>query len=234
MITKQSFRSGLADGVPICLGYLSVSFAFGIFAAEQGLTVAEALLLSMFCVTSAGQLAAVPIIAAGGNLLTLAVSQLVINLRYSLMSISLAQKLAQDVRFIDRFWISFCNTDEIFAVASGKKGAVSKWYMLGLILLPWAAWSGGTLLGSLAGDILPSAVTSALGVAIYGMFIAIVVPEAKKDRSVACCVAIAVSLNCVIMFIPILESLRSFSVIICAVIASTVMALLAPIEEESV
>ena len=121
MITKQSFRSGLADGVPICLGYLSVSFAFGIFAAEQGLTVAEALLLSMFCVTSAGQLAAVPIIAAGGNLLTLAVSQLVINLRYSLMSISLDQKLAQDVRFIDRFWISFCNTAEIFAVASGKK-----------------------------------------------------------------------------------------------------------------
>lgn len=231
MTGKQKFISGLTDGIPICLGYLSVSFAFGIFTTEQGLTPLEALMISMTCVTSAGQLAAVPIIASGGSLIALALSQLVINSRYALMSISLTQKFGPDIRFVDRLWIAFGNTDEIFAVASGHKGPVSKWYMLGLILMPWAGWSAGTLIGALVGNILPAVVTSALGVAIYGMFIAIVIPEAKEDHAVACCVAIAVALNCLISFIPDLVMLRSFSVIICAVIASAVMAWLMPVEE---
>lgn len=231
MDRKQTFFRGLTDGIPICLGYLSVSFAFGIFATEQGLTPWEALMISMACVTSAGQLAAVPIIATGGSLMALALSQLVINMRYALMSVSLAQKFAPDVRFIDRFWIAFCNTDEIFAVASGQKGPVSRWYLLGLILTPWAGWAAGTLIGALAGNILPAIVTSALGVAIYGMFIAIVVPETKKDRAAAGCVALAVVLSCLVAYVPALEILRSFSVIICAVIASAAAAWLAPIEE---
>lgn len=231
MDRKQTFLRGFADGIPICLGYLSVSFAFGIFATEQGLTPAEALVISMTCVTSAGQLAAVPIIATGGSLVALALSQLVINMRYALMSISLTQKFAPDVRFVDRFWIAFCNTDEIFAVASGQKGSVSKWYLLGLIVTPWAGWSAGTIIGALAGNILPAIITSALGVAIYGMFIAIVVPEAKKDRATAGCVALAVLLSCLMAYVPALEPLRGFSVIICAVIASAVAAWLAPIEE---
>lgn len=228
---KPEFLRGLGDGIPICLGYLSVSFAFGIFAVEQGLSAPEAAMLSMTCVTSAGQLAAVPIIASGGSLVTLALSQLVINLRYALMSVSLTQKFAPDVRFGDRFWIAFGNTDEIFAVASGQPGPVGRWYLLGLILTPWAGWTAGTLIGALAGNILPAAVTSALGVAIYGMFIAIVVPEAKQHRAVAGCVAIAVGLSCLIAFIPALEMLRGFSVILCAVAASAIMAWLAPVEE---
>ena len=163
--------------------------------------------------------------------MTLALSQLIINLRYALMSISLTQKFAPDVRFRDRFWIAFGNTNEIFAVASGQKGPVPRWYFLGLILVPWSGWVAGTLIGAAAGNILPSIVTSALGVAIYGMFVAIVVPEARKDRAVAGCVVIAVALSCLIAFAPALEILRNFSVIICAVIASAVMAWLAPIEE---
>lgn len=231
--SKKAFLRGLADGVPICLGYLSVSFAFGIFATEQGLSAPEAILISMTCLTSAGQLAAVPIITGGGSLISLALSQLVINMRYALMSISLTQKFGPDVRSLDRFWIAFGNTDEIFAVASGQKGPVSKWYMLGLILSPWVGWAGGTTVGALAGNILPEAVTSALGVAIYGMFVAIVVPEVKKDRSVAGCVAIAVALSCLLYYVPALKPLSGFSVIICSVAASALMAWLAPIKEES-
>jgi 4-azaleucine resistance transporter AzlC len=233
IVMKQNtpFLRGMTDGIPIGLGYLAVSFAFGIFAMEQGLDPWQAVLISMTCVTSAGQLAAVPIIAGGGSLVTLALSQLVINMRYALMSISLTQKFGPDIRFGDRFWIAFGNTDEIFAMASGQKSSVSKGYMAGLILVPWAGWACGTAVGALAGNILPPIVTSALGVAIYGMFLAIVVPEARKDKAVAGCVAIAVALSCLIAWCPLLEFLQTFSVILCAVAASAVMAWLAPIEE---
>jgi 4-azaleucine resistance transporter AzlC len=230
---RETFFRGLLAGVPICLGYLSVSFAFGIFATEQGLSLGEALLISMTCVTSAGQLAAVPIMAAGGSLMALGLSQLVINMRYALMSISLTQKFGADVRLLDRFWIAFCNTDEIFAVASGQKGEVSRFFMLGLILTPWLGWTGGTLLGALAGNVLPAVVTSALGVAIYGMFMAIVVPEMKKSKATACCALLAAAMSCLFYYLPGLQQIPSgFTIIVCAVAASVVMALVAPIGEE--
>ena len=229
---KSEFLRGLYAGLPICLGYISVSFAFGIFAVESGLSVLSAILLSMTCVTSAGQLAAVPIIAGGGGLIELAMSQLVINLRYSLMSISLSQKLDNSIKLPHRFAIAFVNTDEVFAVASSQK-SVNKWYMFGLMLLPWAGWALGTTLGAVAGNILPAIVTSSLGIAIYGMFIAIVVPEAKKSAPTAICVAIAVALSCAFYYIPWLQSIPSgFTVIICAVVASVIMAALAPIPQE--
>ena len=230
---KSDLKKGLIDGIPICLGYLSVSFAFGIFAVESGLAVWQAVLVSMTCVTSAGQLAAVPIIAGAGGLLELAVSQLVINMRYALMSISLSQKLDGGIRLLDKLAIAFVNTDEVFAAASGQKGMVSKWYMFGLILTPWLGWSVGTLTGAVAGNILPTIVTSALGVAIYGMFVAIVVPEAKKNRPTALCVLLAVALSCVFYYVPALQMIPSgFTIIVCAVLASAVMAFAAPIEEE--
>lgn len=230
---KEDFCKGLIDGIPICLGYLSVAFAFGIFAVESGLTVMEALLISMTCVTSAGQLAAVPIIASAGGVLELAISQLVINMRYALMSISLSQKLDAQVSLADRFAIAFINTDEVFAVASSQKGSISKWYMYGLMLTPWLGWSSGTLIGGVAGNVLPAIVASSLGVAIYGMFIAIVVPEAKKSRPTAVCVAIAVALSCVFYYVPGLNAIPGgFTIIICAVAASAIMAVLAPIEQE--
>lgn len=232
-MNKNAFQKGLIDGIPIGLGYLSVSFAFGIFAVNSGLSAAEAALVSMTCLTSAGQLAAVPIMTGGGGLLELIISQIVINLRYSLMSISLSQKLGDDVTMADRFAIAFFNTDEIFAVASGQPGLVSRWYFYGLGVMPWIGWSGGTITGALAGNILPAAVTNALGVAIYGMFIAIVVPAARQERGVALCVAIAVCLSCLFAAVPVLKAVPSgFVVIICACVASAVMAAVAPIPEE--
>ena len=233
MDKKKQFQKGIVDGFPICLGYLSVSFAFGIFAVENGLSIAEALLISMTCVTSAGQLAAVPIIALGGGLLELAVSQLVINMRYALMSVSLSQKFDEKVTLKDRFAIAFVNTDEVFAVSSSQKGSVSKWYMYGLELTPWVGWAAGTLLGAVAGNVLPQIVTSSLGVAIYGMFIAIVLPEMRKSRPTALCVALAVALSCLFWFVPALKAIPSgFTIILCAVISSGLMAWLAPVEQE--
>lgn len=170
MEENNSFLKGVAAGMPICLGYLSVAFAFGIFAVGNGLTMWQALFMSMANVTSAGQLAAVPIIASGGTVFELALSQVVINMRYALMSVSLSQKVSDNVRPIDRFIISFMNTDEVFGVASGCRGSVGRNYLYGLILTPYIGWSLGTLIGAAAGDILPSSVTSALGIAIYAMF----------------------------------------------------------------
>ncbi len=230
---NRGFLKGITDGLPICLGYLSVAFAFGIFATESGLSWVEALLVSATNVTSAGQLAGVPIIACGGSLLELAVSQIVINLRYSLLSVSLSQKVDKSVHLFDRFIISFVNTDEIFAVVSGKKGSVSKKYLYGLILTPYFGWSFGTLFGAIAGNILPATVVSALGIAIYSMFVAIVVADMKESSAVTFCVAAAVTLGCLIRSVPVFDSLpEGFVIIVCAVVASAFFALIRPIEME--
>ncbi|MBQ8525928.1 MAG: AzlC family ABC transporter permease [Clostridia bacterium] len=233
MKENNNFAEGIRDGIPICLGYFSVAFAFGIFSVESGLSILQTLLISMTNVTSAGQLAGVPIIVAGGTLIELAVAQLVINLRYALMSVSLSQKLGYTVKLIDRFIISFVNTDEVFAVASGKKGTVGKKYLYGLILTPYIGWSMGTLLGAGAGNILPASVVSALGIAIYGMFVAIVMPEAKKSKATALCVLVAIMLSCCFRYIPALNTVPAgFTVIICAVAASALFAWLAPVPVE--
>ncbi len=230
---KKQFREGLRDGLPICLGYLSVSFAFGIFAVGSGLGVLETLLLSMTNVTSAGQFAAVPLIAGGGALLELAAVQLVINARYALMGFSLSQAFGADIRRRDRFLLAFVNTDEVFAVATARGGTVSRPYMYGLILLPYLGWSLGTLLGASAGDVLPHMLVSALGVAIYGMFIAIVVPGTKKNHHAGACVLLAVFLRCLFHYVPQLGKVPDgISIILCAAIAAAVAAVCAPIAVE--
>ncbi len=227
----NSFKKGLKDGIPICVGYFSVSFAFGIFAVENRLSVLQAVLISLLNLTSAGQLAAVPIMAAGGTLAELALSQLVINSRYSLMSVSLAQKFSKNVKLKDKLLIAFGNTDEIFAVSVSNKGEVGKKYMWGLILLPVCGWVSGTLAGAVAGNILPEIVTSALGLAIYGMFVAIVVPVVKKEKPTLLCVLFAIALSCGFKYIPALSVVPSgFTVIICAVVASALFAIIAPIK----
>ncbi len=230
---KQSFKRGLLHGVPIFLGYLAVSFSFGIFAIASGLSVLETVLISMFNLTSAGQLAGVPIIAGGGSLFELALGQLVINLRYSLMSVSLSQKFDKGVRLLDRFVIAFANTDEVFAVSSSQPGAVSKSYMYGLIIPPYLGWTVGTAIGALAGSILSPLVMSALSVAIYGMFVAIVVPAMRGHKATALCVLFAIALSCLFRYTPVLNTVSGgFVIIICAVSASALFALLAPIQTE--
>lgn len=229
---RNSFRRGIIDGFPICVGYLSVAFAFGIFATGNGLSIIEALMISMTNVTSAGQLAAVPIIATGGSLIELATTQLIINLRYALMSVSLSQRLGKNVRMIDRFLISFVNTDEVFAVAMGQGMPVGRNYLYGLILTPYIGWSAGTLIGAVAGNILPQIVISALGIAIYGMFVAIVMPEMKKSGATALCVLFAIMLSCIFRYVPSLSKIPGgFVIIICAAVASAVFAIAAPVTE---
>ncbi|MBR0535571.1 MAG: AzlC family ABC transporter permease [Clostridia bacterium] len=231
MTQVNSFSKGLNDGIPICLGYFSVAFAFGIFAVESGLTVWQSVIISLTNLTSAGQLAGVPIITCGGTLTELALSQLVINARYSLMSISLSQKFSPKVKSWDKLLIAYGNTDEVFAVAHSNDGEIGKKYMWGLILLPVIGWTGGTYAGAMAGNILPAEAISALGLAIYGMFIAIIVPVAKKEKKTALCVLLAIALSCIFRYLPALSIVPSgFTVIICAVTASVVFAILAPID----
>lgn len=229
----NSFKNGLSDGIPIGLGYLSVSFGFGITAVESGIPPLIAVLMSMTNLTSAGQVAAVGVIASGGTLIEMAVTQLVINLRYALMSISLSQKMDKSVTLPDRLLIAFGNTDEIFAVSSSKSEKIGKKYMLGLILMPFIGWSLGTLLGSVAGTILPATVRSALGIAIYGMFVAIFIPPMKKSSAVSIVVILSAVLSCAFVFLPGLKSVSGgFVIIICAVIAAAVGAIIRPVGDE--
>ncbi len=230
---KKNFYKGIKGGIPIALGYLSVAFAFGITTVNSGLSVWDALFISMTNVTSAGQLAGVPIIVAGGTLIEMAVAQFIINLRYALMSISLSQKFDKSMTLIHRIIIAFVNTDEVFAVASSQNGTVGRSFMYGLILTPYIGWSAGTLAGAVCGDILPPIVTSSLGIAIYGMFVAIVVPVAKEKRSVALCAALAVAVGCIFKYLPFLSSVPSgFVIIISASVAAAVFAFVAPIKPE--
>ncbi|MBO5734069.1 MAG: AzlC family ABC transporter permease [Clostridia bacterium] len=230
MKEQTSFLKGIKDGFPICIGYLSISFAFGIYACSCGLSVWEAVIMSLTNLTSAGQLASVPIIVAGGTLAELAVSQIVINMRYALMSVSLSQKLGKSVKMLDRFIIAFANTDEVFAVASSNEETVGKRYLYGLILTPPLGWTLGTLLGAAAGNILPAMLVSALGIAIYGMFIAIVMPKARTEKPTALCVAVAIILSCLFYYVPTLKAIPAgFTIIICAVVASGIFAFLAPL-----
>ncbi len=228
---NNSFKSGLKDGVPIALGYIPVSFAFGVMAVKGDIPVLLAVLISMTNLTSAGQLAGLSLMLSHGSLIEAALTQLIINLRYSLMSVSVSQKLHKSVTLPQRFAISFGITDEIFAVASGGKGEVGSKYMYGLIVLPYFGWAGGTLLGAAAGSVLPALVLGALGIAIYGMFIAIFVPPLKKSFAVAVVVALASLLSCAFYYLPFLKTVSSgFVIIICAVVAATVGAIIKPVE----
>ena len=228
---RVHFFKGLYHGIPIALGYLSVSFGFGIMAVKAGLSILAAVGISVTNLTSAGQAAGVTIIAAGGSYIEMALTQLVINIRYSLMGLSLSQKLDKSFTTPHRLLASFGITDEIFAVASAQPGRVTPWYMYGLILISFLGWSGGTLLGAAAGQFLPAAITDAMGIVLYGMFLAIIIPPARKEKSVLTAVIIAALFS--ILFNYLLTAVSpGFSVIISAIAASAVAALLFPIDEE--
>lgn len=229
---RAQFLRGMQNGMPIGLGYLSVSFAFGITAVSRGVPAWIALLISMTNLTSAGQLAGLDLMVAGCTVGEMILTQCVINMRYALMSVSLSQKLDRSVRLADRFLIAFGNTDEVFAVASGQPGLVGRYYLFGLIVPPYIGWSLGTLLGSVASGILPESIMAALGIAIYGMFVAIVIPPAKKNRAVAAVLGGAVLLSCAFRYLPYLSRVSSgFVIIICAVTAAALGAYFAPVRD---
>ncbi len=226
---KQHFTRGLLHGIPIALGYLSVSFGFGILAVRAGLAVWQATLISAACVTSAGQVAGVGILASGGGLAELALVQLTINLRYALMSLSLSQKTAESFSLPKRLLASFGITDEIFAVCAAEPVPLTFSYMAGVILVSVAGWLAGTALGAAAGEILPERISAALGIVLYGMFIAIVIPAARRRRSVLFAALSAAAIHLLLRFlVPSLSG--GFSVILATLAASSASALLFPTE----
>ncbi len=228
---RSDFLKGMTHGIPIALGYISVSFGFGIAAVRAGLSVAAAVGISASNLTSAGQAAGVEIIAAGGTLIELALSQLVINLRYSLMGLSLSQKLDDSFTVPHRLLASYGITDEIFAVAAAQPGKLKPSYMYGLILISALGWTGGTLLGAVAGQALPQMFTAAMGILLYGMFIAIIIPPSRKSRSVFGAVLIAALISLLFKFVFTKISV-GFAIIISASVAAAVMALIAPVPDD--
>lgn len=232
----NQFNKGLRDGIPIGIGYLSVSFTYGILAVSNGLNYFEAVLISLTTLTSAGQFAGLTIMTSLGSYIEMLVAQLTINLRYGLMSISLSQKTDSKFNGRHRWLLGAFITDEIFAVASSQKEKVSKEYFSGLSMIPYFSWALGTLFGALLGSILPESLSSALGIALYGMFIAIVVPKMREDHHVSLIVFIAIALSCMFHYVPGLNKVPiGFSITICAFIASLIGALLYPekVQEEA-
>lgn len=231
-VKKQSdFLRGLLHGLPIGLGYLSVSFGFGIKAVTGGLTVMQSTLISLLNLTSAGQAAGVDIIAAHGTLIEMALVQLTINIRYALMALSLSQKLDDRFTLPHRLLAAFGITDEIFGVSAAQKERLRPAYMYGMILIAVAGWVLGTFLGAAAGELLPASVSGALGILLYGMFIAIIIPPARKERGVLCVVLVSVLLSVLCKYLlPGLSG--GFAVILCAVAASVFGAVCFPKTEE--
>lgn len=232
MVTTSAFRRGLQAGIPIGLGYFSVSLSFGILAVSYGFTWWQAVLISMTTVTSAGQFAGINTMLHPGQYLAMLVSQATINVRYSMMSVSLSQKLSPSFGKIARWIFGFFMTDEIFAVAAAEK-EVTKPFFAGLTVLPWIGWVTGTLVGGLVGNVLPQRLMNALCIALYGMFIAIVVPVAKKEKPVLVVVILAMLFSCLFTWIPGLNTVSSgIAVSLCAVAAAAVGAALFPVKEE--
>lgn len=227
---KSQFLKGFYHGLPIGLGYLSVSFGFGIMTMKAGLSVLSAVGISLSNLTSAGQVAGVGVIAAGGTLIEIILTQIVINLRYSLMGISLSQKLSESFTFPKRLIAAHGITDEIFAVAISQK-EVTPSYMYGLMVLPILGWTSGTLLGALFGQLLPESISNALGIMLYAMFVATIVPAARKEKSVLICVITAAVLSVGVKYIfPSLSG--GFSVIICSCLSAVFCAWLFPKDSE--
>ena len=229
----KNFKRGLLAGIPIALGYLSVSFTFGIICISYGFTWWQAMIISMTCLTSAGQFSGINTMLLPGRYLDMLISQLTINVRYSFMSISLSQKVDKKFTGIWRWLFGFTITDEIFAVAISEE-TVSRSFYAGLSLLPYIGWATGTLMGALLGNVLPDRLMRALGLAIYGMFVAIVVPEMKKVKPVCLAVLIAAALSTGFTYIPYINRISpGLSISICAITAAAICALLFPVKDEA-
>ena len=230
---NQEYALGVRRGLPVGLGYFSVSFGFGAMAVSKGLTVFQAAAISASNYTSAGQFAGVSSIVEQSGLWVVILTQLIINSRYALMSLALSQRLGQKVGLLPRILLAFSNTDEVFALAMAREHALTVPFMYGLGLLPFIGWVGGTLLGALAGAVLPISVRTALGVMLYGMFIAIVIPPAKREKSVALAAALAVLLSSLFAWVPLLQKTPTgLPIVICTVAAAAVCAWLFPVEEK--
>ena len=231
-MNRTEYTAGLRRGLPVGMGYFSVSFGFGAMAAAQGIAPGNAALISATNLTSAGQFAGLTLILAAAGLWEVILTTLVINSRYALMSLALSQRMGERIGLLPRLLIAFVNTDEIFALAMDRREPLTLTFMMGLATLPFIGWTSGTLLGALAGSVLPQNIRTALGVMLYGMFIAIVVPVAKKEQPVLAVSAAALVLSCLFAWVPMLKTVSpGISIVICTVGAAALGAVLFPVKE---
>ena len=232
-MNTQNLKDGFRDGIPIGLGYFAVSFAFGMMAVSGGMKIGSAVLISATNVTSAGQFAGLDIIFGDGSYMEMALTQLVINLRYSLMSFSLAQKIDDGGHILHRFLVAFGVTDEIFGISASRPGRLSPYYNYGAMCSAIPGWVLGTFLGAVSGSLLPAMLISALSVAIYGMFLAIIIPPAKKNRAVLGVVLAAMFLSSAFTWLPLLVDISSgMMIIIVTLLVAGIAAWVRPIQDE--
>ena len=230
----KEYLAGMKAGMPVCVGYFSVSFGFGAMAVAQGLRVWHAVLISATNLTSAGQFAGLTVIAAGAAILEMILTQLVINSRYALMSLALGQRLGPQVGTGKRLIAAFFNTDEIFALGMARREKLSVSFFTGAGTVAALGWTGGTAMGALAGSVLPVSVRAALGVMLYGMFIAIVVPQARQEKPMLLSMLLALVLSCLFAWVPALGAVSAgLSIVICTVAAAAICALVCPVEQEA-
>ncbi|MBB2181982.1 AzlC family ABC transporter permease [Lachnospiraceae bacterium MD1] len=231
---KKEFIYGLKRGYPIALGYIPVSFTFGLMAVSGGLPVWLTVFISMSNLTSAGQFAGTNLILQGAGFLEITLTTFIINIRYMLMSLSLTQRLGSDMTLLKRLIIGFGITDETFSVASLEQGKLSFPYLAGLILGPFLGWTAGTALGAIICSALPVTLSNAMGIALYGMFIAIIIPPAKKSRTVTIIILISVAVTVILRYVPLFRFISSgFRVIIATFLGAGLGAVLFPIEPKN-
>ena len=229
----KEFLAGMKAGMPVCVGYFSVSFGFGAMAVAQGLTVWQAILISASNLTSAGQFAGLTVIFAGAAMAEMILTQLVINSRYALMSLALGQRLGPQVGVGWRLMMAFFNTDEVFALGMARGNKLTPSFFVGAGVVAALGWVAGTSMGAVAGTLLPEGVRMALGVMLYGMFIAIVVPQAREEKPILASVALALVFSCLFAWVPGLREVSDgLAIVICTVAAASVCAWLFPVEEE--
>lgn len=232
MTKLKQFIKGARLGLPIALGYIPVSFSFGMLAVAGGIPPWAAIVISMTNLTSAGQFAGINIISAAGGMWEMGITTFVINLRYMLMSLSLSQKIG-NMPLWKRLITAFGITDEIFAVASTTPIKITFPFMTGLIAIPYIGWTAGTVMGAFINNLLPKNLADAMGITLYAMFIAIIIPAARKDKNVLIVLIAAVAVSCILYFaLPFISS--GWAVIIAAVTASAIGATLFPHKEEEI
>ena len=231
-LIKKDFSAGIRAGIPVCLGYFSVSFGFGATAITKGLSIFQAILISATNLTSAGQFAGLTVIVTGGAILEMIITQIIINSRYSLMSLALTQKISPTAGYGKRLCAAFFNTDEVFAIGMAREGKLSTAYFVGAGVISAIGWVSGTATGAIAGSLLPTAVQLALGALLYGMFIAIVIPQARQEKPMLACMVLALVISCLFAWVPGLNAIRpGLAIVFCTVITAAVCALLFPIKE---
>ena len=229
----KDYALGMKAGMPVCVGYFSVSFGFGAMAVAQGLSVWHAILISATNLTSAGQFAGLTVIAAGAAIVEMILTQLVINSRYALMSLALGPRFGPSVGIGKRLIAAFFNTDEIFALGMAREGKLTTSYCVGAGTVAALGWIGGTAMGALAGSVLPLSVRAALGVMLYGMFIAIVVPQARQEKSIFLNMILALVFSCLFAWVPGLKDVSAgLAIVICTVAAAVISAVAFPVDEE--